>query len=81
MTPVDSTTVNNKPWLVRTISVAGGTRSAPFRDAVCDRDGRCVITGRRLISGRGDWVGFQAAHIFPLAYEDTGFAMTTVAGS
>src|SRR5437773_8771724 len=40
-----SITINNEPWLVRTISVASGTRVAPFRDAVRERDRGCVITG------------------------------------
>ncbi|KAL0634243.1 hypothetical protein Q9L58_006861 [Maublancomyces gigas] len=64
-----SITVNNELWLVRTISVTSGTRLAAFRDAVRDRDRRCVITGRRVVSARGAWTGFEAAHIFPLAYE------------
>jgi len=55
---------------VRTILVASGTHVPPFRDAVRDLDRRCVITGRRVISSRGAWVGFQATHIFPLAYKD-----------
>ena len=49
--------------------MASGTLVAPFRDAVRERDGRCVITGRRALSVRGAWTGFEAAHIFPLAYE------------
>ena len=68
--PVDSITVNDKPWLLRSISVAGRIRVVPFRDAAHDRDHRCVITGRRAISGRGALVGFRATYIFPLAYED-----------
>ena len=62
-------TVNNEPWLVRTTSVASGTRVAGFRDAVRQRDRRCVITGERVVSARGSWAGFEAAYIFPLAYE------------
>ena len=27
------------------------------------------ITGRRALNARGDWPGFEAAQIFPLAYE------------
>ncbi|KAI5843786.1 HNH endonuclease-domain-containing protein [Morchella snyderi] len=64
-----SITVNNEPCLVRTTSVASGSRNAAFRDAVRERDRRCVITGRRLLSLRS-WRGFEAAHVFPLAYED-----------
>ena len=62
--------MNNEPWLVRAISVASGTRVAEFRDAVRQRDRRCVITGRRALNThRGIWRGFQTAHVFPLAYE------------
>ncbi|KAF8423471.1 HNH endonuclease-domain-containing protein [Terfezia claveryi] len=62
-------TVINEPWLVRTISVGSGTRVAEFREAVRQRDRRCVITGERIVSARGSWTGFEAAHIFPLAHE------------
>jgi hypothetical protein len=52
------------------MSVSSGTRVAGFRDAVRDRDRRCVITGRPALSAQyGIWRGFEAAHIFPLAYE------------
>ncbi|KAF8424380.1 HNH endonuclease-domain-containing protein [Tirmania nivea] len=66
----DSTiTVNNEPWLVRTTSVASGMRVAEFRDAVRQRDRGCVITGEEAEAEYGIWRGFEAAHIFPLAYE------------
>src|SRR4051794_40799692 len=63
-------TPSDEPWLVRTISVGTGTRVVAFRDAVRNRDRRCIITGEvALNSHRGLWVGFEAAHIFPPAYE------------
>jgi len=47
-----------------------GTRVELFRDAVRERDRRCVITGKRvLLPHLGRWRGFVATHIFPLAYE------------
>ena len=62
--------VNDEPWLVRTISLSTGTRIGAFRDAVRDRDRRCVVTGRPAHRAEYDiWWGFEAAHIFPLAYE------------
>ena len=62
--------VNDEPWLVRTISQKTGTGVAAFRDAVRERDGRCVITGKVAIDAEfGIWRGFEAAHIFPLAYQ------------
>lgn len=62
--------VSNEPWLARTISVASGIRVAAFREAVRERDRKCVITGLPAFDANyGDWTGFEAAHIFPLAYE------------
>lgn len=68
--PIGSIIVNNEPWLVRTTSLHTGTRVAAFRDSIRERDRGCVITGRVALDAEyGDWTGFQAAHIFPLAYE------------
>ena len=42
-------------------------RNDVFRDAIRARDGKCVISGvvnTRVY--RDSWVGFEAAHIFPL---------------
>ncbi|KAH8647056.1 HNH endonuclease-domain-containing protein [Tricladium varicosporioides] len=60
--------INNEAPLTRTISQQTGTRVQAFTDAVRSRDQRCVITGEEYL-GNDDWVGFEAAHIFPLAYE------------
>ncbi len=47
-----------------------GTRVQAFCDAVRSRDRQCVITGERAVDADiNDWTGFQAAHIFPLAFE------------
>jgi len=63
--------LNNEPWLVRTISHASGSRGAAFPDAVRSRDRQCIISGKIVptVNGIASWVGFEAAHIFPLAYE------------
>jgi len=62
--------INNEQPLLRTISIGTGTRVQAFRDAVRSRDKRCVITGWEVDRAQyGDWTGFEAAHIFPLAYE------------
>ncbi|KAF8475955.1 hypothetical protein BDZ91DRAFT_769887 [Kalaharituber pfeilii] len=58
-----SITVNDEPRLARTISVCSETRVAEFYDAVRERDQRYMPICR------GSWGGFQATHIFPLAYE------------
>ncbi|KAH8154385.1 uncharacterized protein LAJ45_00912 [Morchella importuna] len=64
-----SISINDETCLTRTISLGTGPRTADFRKAVRERDGRCVITGKEALNAhRGMWGGFQAAHIFPLAY-------------
>jgi len=66
----DPFSINDEAWLVRTISNASGTRVQSFRDAVRERDGRCVISGNVAVMAQFDvWDGFQAAHVFPIAYE------------
>jgi HNH endonuclease len=63
--------INDEPWLVRTISQATGTRVQSFCHNVRERDRRCVVSGIRVPGAHvDDWTGFEAAHIFPLAYED-----------
>ena len=48
-----------------------GDRVGAFRNAVRSRDRRCVVTGKEAVGADIDyWMGFQATHIFPLAYED-----------
>jgi len=59
--------LTNEVPLLRTISLQSGTRVAAFRDEVRARDGRCILSGHRPAPGR--WIGLEAAHIFPLAYE------------
>jgi hypothetical protein len=62
--------INNETPLTRTISLQTGTRIEAFRDAVRLRDRRCIITGEEVLGAQyGRWQGFEAAHIFPLAYE------------
>ena len=67
---IDPIKINNETPLTRTISQQTGTRVQAFTDAVRSRDRRCVITGRVAINAdRDSWTGFEAAHIFPLAFE------------
>lgn len=58
--------------LVRTISSShSGPRVSAFRDAVRARDDRCIITGVVALGAQyNNWRSFEAAHIFPLAYEE-----------
>ncbi|KAE8445133.1 hypothetical protein EG329_013735 [Mollisiaceae sp. DMI_Dod_QoI] len=62
--------ISNETPLTRIISQQTGTRVQAFVDAIRSRDRRCVITGRVAINAdRNRWTGFEAAHIFPLAFE------------
>jgi hypothetical protein len=63
--------LTDESWLVRTESLATGTRIQAFCDAVRSRDRRCVVSGEvvPIFDGEPYYSGFQAAHIFPLAYE------------
>ncbi|KAG0128371.1 hypothetical protein HOY82DRAFT_489232 [Tuber indicum] len=57
--------------LTRTTSVASGTRIESFRDSVRSRDRGCVLTRAKAVMAHfGYWTGFEATHIFPLAYEE-----------
>ena len=52
------------------VSFQTGTRVDEFKNKVQKRDGRCVVTKvENLGKEFGLWAGFEAAHIFPLAYE------------
>jgi hypothetical protein len=53
----------------RLISMNSGSRVRDFRDAVRDRDRRCLITGEEAEDERGNWSGYEVAHVFPLAHE------------
>jgi hypothetical protein len=67
---IDPIHINNETPLLRMISLQTGTRVQAFTDAVRSRDRQCVITRRVAINADDDdWTGFEAAHIFPLAYE------------
>ncbi|OAL37385.1 hypothetical protein AYO20_03234 [Fonsecaea nubica] len=68
---IGSFRLNNELWLVRAISLATGSRITAFAEAIRLRDRQCVISGRPVptFNGIDFWRGFEAAHIFPLAYE------------
>ena len=52
------------------MTMATGTPTATFCDAVRARDGGCVITGLvAAMAVYGSWLGFDATHIFPLGHE------------
>ena len=68
---IASICLSNEVPLIRTISLATGSRVKAFSDAIRSRDDRCVVSGRPVIRVNGTpfYGGFEAAHVFPLAYE------------
>ena len=67
---IGSVSVTHEVPLFCAVPLPSGPRVASFRDAVFQRDQRCVITGTKAILAHiGRWKGFEATHIFPLAYE------------
>ncbi|KAK3941364.1 HNH endonuclease-domain-containing protein [Diplogelasinospora grovesii] len=62
--------INNEPVYTRAMSIQTGPRVRVFTEQVRERDKGCVVTKKEnLRAAVGLWIGFEAAHIFPLAYE------------
>ena len=64
--------VNNEFVFTRARSIQTGTRTQEFVDEVRDRDKGCVVSkieNSKMRIDQGNWGLFEAAHIFPLAYE------------
>lgn len=61
--------VNDEMVYTRASSIATGERVREFREAVQERDKRCVVSKLENLNVEYGWAGFEAAHIFPLAYE------------
>ncbi|OBT73807.1 hypothetical protein VF21_08001 [Pseudogymnoascus sp. 05NY08] len=62
--------MNDESPLLRTISHGIGTRTKVFCNEVRQRDRRCVVTGQEAVGAyRDHWRGFEASHVFPIAYE------------
>lgn len=63
--------VSDEVFYTRTMSMTTGTRIRGFKDQVRQRDRRCVVTKLQNPAAEfGVWAGFEATHIFPLAYEE-----------
>jgi hypothetical protein len=57
-------------WFARLLSHSVSGQEDIFRNAVCARDRKCVISGEVNEGALWNvWAGFQAAHIFPLQKE------------
>jgi len=58
--------------VVDTKSTASGgrNRTKGFCKAVRQRDMNCVVSGLKSRGATGVWTGFEAAHIFPVAFEN-----------
>ena len=62
--------VTDEPWIHRLISRNVSGREDASGQGIRARDGKCVISGLvNTASYRGFWIGFEAAHIFPLENE------------
>lgn len=60
---------SSQRYFTRALSGTTGTRLQSFKQQVRDRDGRCVVSKVRSLRPQYDhWIGFEAAHIVPLAY-------------
>jgi len=61
---------NEVPLLRAGRSLETGTRDGSFCDAVRRRDRRCIISDDPVMfANAGRWMGYDACHIFPLAYK------------
>ncbi|KAK9243184.1 HNH endonuclease-domain-containing protein [Lipomyces tetrasporus] len=62
--------ITDEPCITRILSRTITGRDDFFRAQVRERDGKCVITGVvNTEAPRNMWVGFEAAHIFPVSSE------------
>lgn len=62
--------VNDEAWGARLISHAVSGREDAFRNGVRARDRKCVISGEVRGVPWDNWVGLEAAHVFPLQQEN-----------
>ena len=62
--------MTEEPSITRATSIDTGTHLQSFRDSVRLRDRRCVISGQEAADpDHGFWMGIEAAHIVPLAFQ------------
>ena len=62
--------VTDEVALTRTDSIPLGTPVEAFRQAVRERNRRCIATGRPAsLAHLGWWALFESTYVFPLAYE------------
>ncbi|KAK9242638.1 HNH endonuclease-domain-containing protein [Lipomyces tetrasporus] len=67
----DRIAISDEPWITRVLSKTITGRDDFFRVRVRERDGKCVITGTVNDNAPSElWVGFEAAHIFPVSSEE-----------
>ncbi|PUU80179.1 hypothetical protein B9Z19DRAFT_1192016 [Tuber borchii] len=65
-----SISVTDEVPLICAVSLPSGPRVESFRESVFQRDRQCVITGNKAMYAHvGRWMGFEATHIFSLAFE------------
>lgn len=67
----DPINVIDELWLFRAYSSNVSGHDSVFRDGIRERDRKCMVSGRGgLLASAGVWGKLEAAHIFPLEYEN-----------
>ncbi|CUS12262.1 unnamed protein product [Tuber aestivum] len=64
--------VSDEPWIQRLVSHDISGTDERFRNGIRNRDQKCVVSGLinpEILIQANNWIGFQAAHIFPLEHE------------
>ena len=63
--------MSDEAWFARVTRRCISGREDAFHKGVRERDGKCVISGKINHLAQWDvWVGFKAAHVFPLEHEN-----------
>ena len=68
---LDPINVTDEQWLFQAYSFNVSGRDSAFRDGIRERDRKCMVSSRGgLLASAGVWVKLEAAHVFPLEYEN-----------
>lgn len=80
--PGEEMHTSDETFFPRTLSWSSTGRVAAFRDKIRSRGRHCVIAGQPSFSAANNrWTGFEVAHIFPLAFNDTFTSQDTPSSS
>ena len=68
---LDPINVTDELWLSRAYSFNVSGCDSAFRDCIRERDRKCMVSSRGgLLASAGVWAKLEAAHVFPLEYEN-----------